>query len=274
MTTALNTNGKRTVLAIASHPDDIEFMMAGTLILLKQAGWETHYLNISSGNCGSLVYTGLPLKKMRMKEARNAATLLGAEYHPSLGHDLEVFYDIKTLRRLAAIIREVQPSILLTHSPVDYMEDHTNACRLALSAAFSRCLANFRTIPPRPHYVGEVTVYHGMPHGLRDPLRRRVTPGSFVDTTTVQDLKRSALAAHVSQQDWLDASQRLNSYLQTMDDFGEELGRMSGKFRYAEGWRRHLHYGFCGPETDPLSAALGARHQINLDYERGLETGC
>ncbi len=261
-------------MAIASHPDDIEFLMAGTLILLKQAGWETHYLNISSGNCGSLVYAGSMLKKKRAKEAQNAAKILGTEYHPSLGNDLEVFYDIKTVRRLAAIIREVQPSILLTHSPVDYMEDHTNACRLALTAAFSRCLANFRTIPPRSHYIGEVTVYHGMPHGLRDPLRRRVIPGSFVDTSAVQDLKRSALAAHVSQQDWLDASQRINSYLQTMDDFGQELGQLSGRFQFAEGWRRHLHYGFCGPDTDPLSVALGSKHLINADYERSLENGC
>ena len=37
------------VLAIAAHPDDIEFMMAGTLLLLKQAGCETHYLNIANG---------------------------------------------------------------------------------------------------------------------------------------------------------------------------------------------------------------------------------
>ena len=34
-------------LAIAAHPDDIEFMMAGTLCLLREAGWEIHYLNAS-----------------------------------------------------------------------------------------------------------------------------------------------------------------------------------------------------------------------------------
>jgi len=49
------TNQRRRVaIAIAAHPDDIEFMMAGTLMLLRQAGWETHTLNISSGNCGSV----------------------------------------------------------------------------------------------------------------------------------------------------------------------------------------------------------------------------
>jgi hypothetical protein len=42
-----------TALAIFAHPDDIEFVAAGTLLLLKQAGWEIHYLNLSSGNLGS-----------------------------------------------------------------------------------------------------------------------------------------------------------------------------------------------------------------------------
>ena len=40
-------------MAIGAHPDDIEFYMAGTLLLLKKAGYEIHYLNVASGNCGS-----------------------------------------------------------------------------------------------------------------------------------------------------------------------------------------------------------------------------
>jgi hypothetical protein len=31
---------------------------------------------------------------------------------------------------------------------------------------------------------------------------------------------------------------------------------MSGKFEYAEGWRRHSHWGFCGPDDDPLAQTL------------------
>jgi N-acetylglucosamine malate deacetylase 1 len=37
-------------IAVAAHPDDIEFMMAGTLLLLKRAGYEIHYFNLLSGN--------------------------------------------------------------------------------------------------------------------------------------------------------------------------------------------------------------------------------
>jgi len=35
-------------IAIAAHPDDIEFLHGGTLLLLKQAGWAIHYLNVAS----------------------------------------------------------------------------------------------------------------------------------------------------------------------------------------------------------------------------------
>jgi LmbE family N-acetylglucosaminyl deacetylase len=109
-----------------------------------------------------------------------------------------------------------------------------------------------------------------MPHGLTDSLRRRVWPGAFVDTSAVQDTKRAALTCHQSQQGWLFLTQGMNSYLQAMVDQGREVGRMSRKFRYAEGWRRHLHYGFSGTEVDPLKDALGRHCLINRKYERGL----
>ena len=38
------------VIAIAAHPDDIEFVMAGTLLMLQRAGWEIHCLNVANGN--------------------------------------------------------------------------------------------------------------------------------------------------------------------------------------------------------------------------------
>jgi len=174
------------------------------------------------------------------------------------------------LRALAAIIREVKPKIVLTHSPQDYMEDHTNTCRLAITAAFARGMPNFKTTPSRSAADYEVTIYHAMPHGLCDGLRRRVMPGAFVNTTSVHKTKHQALAAHKSQQGWLDASQGLNSYLLAMEDASLEVGRMSKRFKRAEGWRRHLHFGLCSPNADPLSQALGEKCLINKAYERGL----
>src|SRR5439155_15658054 len=137
---------------------------------------------------------------IRNTEAREAAKVLGAHFHQSLTNDLEILYTLELLRALAAVIREVKPGIVLTHPPQDYMEDHTNTCRLAVSAAFARAMPNFRSVPGRPVADYETTVYHGMPHGLCDQLRRRVIPGAFVNTTAVHQTKREALAKHKSQQ--------------------------------------------------------------------------
>ena len=138
------------------------------------------------------------------------------------------------------------------------MEDHTNTCRLAVTAAFSRGMPNFATTPARAPVSGEVTVYHCLPHGLCDPLRRPVQPEFFVNTTSVQPTMRAAQLAHQSQLDWLETSQAMASFVQTMDEASLAVGRMSKKFRHAEGWWRHLHYGFGAADADPLREALGA----------------
>lgn len=242
--------------AITAHPDDIEFVMAGTLMLLGEAGYELHYLNIANGCCGSMTTDRETTARMRAAEARRAAESIGAVFHPSLVNDLEIFYDQATLARLTAIVREVAPTIILTHSPVDYMEDHTNACRLAVSSAFCRGMPNFPTDPPTKHITGEVTIYHAQPHGNRDPLGNLVRPSLFVDITPVIERKGAMLACHESQKAWLDATQGLDSYLHTMKDLSAEVGQMSGRFQYAEGWRKHLYLGFCAPEADPLRDAL------------------
>lgn len=247
----------KTAFAVAAHPDDIEFFMSGTLMRLAAAGYEIHYLNVANGCCGSSQHDAATIARIRREEAMNAAKSIGAVFHESLGNDLEIFYDRPTLAKLASVMREVAPEILLTHSPSDYMEDHTNTCRLAVTAAFSRGMPNFPVDPPRPAVSNKVTVYHAQPYSNRDPLRQLVEPEIFVDVTSLQERKVAMLACHVSQKTWLDESQGHDSYLQTMRELDEEVGRMSALFKCAEGWRRHLHLGFCGESDDPLSAALG-----------------
>lgn len=260
---------KPVAIAIGAHPDDIEFYMAGTLVLLQRAGWEIHYLNIANGCCGSQEYAARPLARIRLGEARRAAKVLGAYFHPPLANDMEIFYDLKLLRRVAAIIREVKPTVVLTHPPVDYMEDHTNTCRLVVTAAFAHAMPNFKSIPPRPTADYDLTIYHCVPHTMLDPLRRPVPPEIFINTTTVQAVKRAALIEHQSQHAWLVASQGMNSFVAKADADAKLVGRLSKQFKFAEGWRRHLHYGFSAKEVDPLRDVLGKNYLVNKAYKRG-----
>lgn len=245
------------VLAIAAHPDDIEFFMAGTLLLLQRAGHEIHYWNLANGCCGSTQWSAEQTAAVRLGEARAAAALLGAAFHEPLVNDLEIFYTDELLRRVTAVVREVGPDILLTHSPVDYMEDHTNACRLAVTAAFARGIPNYQSNPPRSAVHHSVTVYHAQPHGNRDPLGQFVSPQMVVDIESVLAEKGRLLACHASQQSWLDRSQNLSSMAAVMENQAREIGAWSGRCTFAEGWRKHLHLGFCEATADPLGVALG-----------------
>ena len=257
-------------LAIFAHPDDLEFVGAGTLLLLGEAGWELHVTHLCNGNCGSIDKDAETIAGIRLAEAQASARLLGARHYPPIANDLELGYTTPMLRQVAAIVREARADIVLTHAPSDYMEDHMMACRLAVSAAFARGAPNFETDPPRESYSHDVTIYHAMPHGLRDPLRKRVEAEAYVDTTSVQGRKSEALALHQSQREWLDVSQGMDSYVESMHEMAREVGRMSGSFTFAEGWRRHLHLGFSGREIDPLRTTLGARHRVNPTYAAAL----
>jgi LmbE family N-acetylglucosaminyl deacetylase len=255
----------QTVLAIGCHPDDIEFMMAGALLLLKDRGCDIHYLNVANGNCGSVEYGVEELAIMRRAEAMDACAFLGAHFHESITNDLEVFYEDAQIRKVTAVVREVRPDILFLMSPEDYMEDHMNACRLGVTAAFCRGMPNYRTIPEREDYRKDIAVYHALPYGLRDGLDRLVLPDFYVDIAGVIERKQEMLRKHRSQQAWLDTSQGLNSYLASMRSMAGEVGRMSSRCAFAEGFRLHNHLGFSETRIDPLRALLA-----DLRYDAGL----
>jgi hypothetical protein len=83
-----------------------------------------------------------------------------------------------------------------------------------------------------------------------------------VNATDVHAVKRAALACHGSQAEWLDKTQGQESYLRTMDGFSRALGQRAG-CTHAEGWTRHLHFGFGSEGWDPLRDALAKKWIAN-----------
>lgn len=248
---------KGRVLAIGAHPDDIEFGMSGTLLLLAKAGCEIHYMNMANGSCGTTEYDAATIVNIRLQEAKNAAGYLGATFYEPLVSDLEIYYLPELLKKLASIIRRVAPDMLLVPSPMDYMEDHTNTCRLAVTAAFVRGMPNFIVDPPISPISDDVVVYHAQPHGNRDAMDQLVRPNFYVNISSVIQEKTEMLALHRSQKEWLDHSQGFDSYLNTMKEYAREMGQLSGCFVFAEGWRRHNPLGFCPHDVNPLEELLG-----------------
>ena len=265
------TEIRKVAMAVGAHPDDIEFMMAGTLLLLKNRGWELHYLNMCNGSCGTQTETSEAIVAARRLESQAACKLIGASFHESLAPDIELFHDTARIAGLVAAIRQVAPTILLAPSPNDYMEDHMNASRLAVTAAFCRGMRNAPCQPPTPSIYNDVYLYHALPYGLHDGMRRRIRPGFYANIASVINGKRDMLACHVSQKTWLDASQGRDAYLDDLVRMSAEVGSMSGRFTYAEGWRRHSHLGFSAIDKDILAEVLGDDGWLDPAYEAALE---
>ena len=249
---ASNPESPRIALAAVAHPDDIEFCFAGTLLRLRDAGYAIHMWNLANGSCGSATLGPAEIARVRASEAQAAAEVAGATSHPPLFDDLAVFYDAPSLARVSGVLRTIQPQVILTHAPSDYMEDHQNVCRLIVTAAFARGMPNQRCEPATPPWDGPVRLYHAAPHGHRDALGERFRPDLLVDIDGVHAEKRRMLARHESQARWLEASQGMASYLEQMEAQDREMARLGPPLVRAEGWRRHAHLGFCPPEFDPL----------------------
>jgi LmbE family N-acetylglucosaminyl deacetylase len=122
-------------------------------------------------------------------------------------------------------------------------------------------MCNFETDPGRAPYDAPVAVYHAHPHGLKDGLGQPVASDAYVNVAQVMARKRDMLACHTSQKEWLDVSQGMDAYLNEMERISTEVGRVSGRFTHAEGWRLHSTLGF-GPEGfNPM------RELLKEDYD-------
>ena len=63
----------------------------------------------------------------------------------------------------------------------------------------------------------------------------------------------------------------MDSYLGVMEAMSLAVGKMSRRFKHAEGWRRHLHLGFSATDCDPLREAIGGDYILNEEYESCLD---
>lgn len=244
------------VLSVLAHPDDAEFLCAGTLIrLVRELGWQAHIATMTPGDCGSADRPAEEISPIRRAEGAAAANRIGAAYHCLEERDALIFYHERPLERIVRLLREVRPTIVLTHSPADYMLDHEMTSTLVRAAAFAAPIPNFLrerdlgpVLPHIPH------LYYCDPIEGKDPLGRTVPPGFFIDISRVIDTKAEMLACHASQREWLLKHHGMDQYLQAMQDWSAEQGRRC-QVSFAEGFRQHLGHSY--PQDNRLGQLLG-----------------
>lgn len=243
-------------LAIMAHPDDIEWRASGTLMQLRDAGWEIHYVSLANGCYGTREHSYQDIVSIRRKESMAAADFMRAIYHESICDDLSIYHTEEMVRKVAAVIRKVQPDIILTHPLEDYMEDHINTGRLSCTAAFARAAVNYKSIPEVPAYNKDVCIYMSQPHRLHDRMRQPIGAELYIDVTSYMDDKSTAICMHKSQEAWLGESQGSKTLADEMIEDCHIMGNQSGRFAFAEGWNRFYHVGYCQYQDDPLYNSL------------------
>lgn len=244
---------RKVVLCLMAHPDDCEFLAAGTLLLLAQKGWEVHIVSATPGDCGSKDLGPEQIAAKRREEGTAAAKLMGATYHCLELRDLHVTYDATSIRRTMTLVRSIAPTLIFTHSLQDYMPDHEMTAQLARNASIGWFVPN-SCAGPIPAGAGMPHLYYADPAGLIDYYGQPVEPGIIVDIAAVFEKKMAMLCAHESQRQWLFDHYGIDEYTNSLKNWSGARGTKISS-AWGEGFRQHKGMGY--PQECILSRELG-----------------
>lgn len=230
------------ILAIGVHPDDVELSCAGTLMSHIALGHTAGIVDLTKGELGTRGSATI-----RMSEASAAAEILGVDFRVNLEmRDGFFSHDERHMLRVAEIIRQTRPRIVLANAITDRHPDHGRAAALVRDAFF---YAGLRRID-----IAGTTAYRpqALYHYIQD---RHLTPDLCVDVTGYEDRKRQAIEAFATQfftggdqsgepQTPISSSDFMESVFAKMRVFGRSIG-----VPYAEGYNADRTVG----ATDLLS---------------------
>jgi len=129
-------------LAIAAHPDDLEYGVAGAIAGWTDAGKDVRYLMVTRGEAGIDGMAPAECAPLREAEEIAGATAVGVTVVEFLDHpDGIVEYGTALRRDIAAAIRKHQPELVLTGNFHDQWPgggwnsaDHRNVGRAVMDA--------------------------------------------------------------------------------------------------------------------------------------------
>ena len=191
------------VLAIAAHPDDLDFGAAGTIATWTSAGIDVVYCIVTDGDAGGFdeTFPRTEMGPLRRAEQTAAAKCVGVHDVRFLGYpDGRVEPTIGLRRDLARVIRQVRPERVVCPSPErNYARVGTSHPdhRAVGSAALDAVYPDARNPFAFPELVGD--------EGLAAWAVREVwiagspAPNHYVDVTGTFPRKIAALRAHESQ---------------------------------------------------------------------------
>jgi LmbE family N-acetylglucosaminyl deacetylase len=220
-------------MVVVAHPDDAEFMAAGTVAKWSRAGCTVTYVIVTRGDKGSddADMTPSQLAQIREEEQRTAGKILGVSDFVFMGYpDGYLQHTLELRRDLTRVIRTYCPEVLICFDPTNrflsdnYVNhpDHRASGDATIDAVFPSARDRL-TFPElmadglEPHKVAQLW------------LGASAQPNTFVDIGDTLDLKFNALRAHPSQLG------------EEVIEFARELARWEAEgqdFEFGESFRR------------------------------------
>jgi LmbE family N-acetylglucosaminyl deacetylase len=176
-------SGKRPVVFVTAHPDDLAHAMGGTAVLLSRR-YQVHVLCLTRGERGIRGKSMAQAAAIRSREEQAAAALLGARV-TFLGQvDGEIFADRAICAKVARILKALRPKALFTLWPLN-VPDHFMCYTIAIKALHLAGIFYTTEV-----YMGE--------NGIGGQTNQ-FDPDLYVDITTVVEAKREMVRCHRSQ---------------------------------------------------------------------------
>lgn len=176
------------VLVVATHPDDAEIGVGGTILQSKADGLRVGIVDLTDGEPTP---HGTP--ERRAAETAAATAILGVDWRCNLGlPNRSLQNTIEARRRLAEVFRLTRPQIVFAPYWEDAHPDHVAASRLADDARFWAKLTR-SDLAGEPHFPPRVLYYWSI------HLRIHPKPAFVLDVSGQIDGKLEAVRCYASQ---------------------------------------------------------------------------
>ncbi len=209
------------ILVIGAHPDDAEIGCGGLIAHYIKARKKVGILDCSNGEP-----TPHGTVEKRMEEARHAAEVLGITMRVTL--DMKNRYIENTIEnrtKIADVIRQARPRIVITHPAHDWHPDHVSVHQLVNAAKFHAKLT--KTESPHPEFTPGRVIYFDHSH-----IKEQRQCSFLVDISDSLEDKIKALQCYESQFVEHKDNMKIFDYVRERAGF---LGHQVG-VRYAEGF--------------------------------------
>lgn len=229
---------KLDILAIGSHPDDVELGCSATIAKEVQRGKKVGIIDLTRGELGTR-----GTAQTRDAEAKDAANILGISMRANMEFADGFFLnDRQHQMELIKMIRKYRPEMVLCNAIDDRHIDHAKGSQLVSDACFLSGLMKIET---------EINGYkqeHWRPKHVYHFIQwKHIEPDFVVDVTGFMDIKMKAVMAYKTQ--FYDANSKLpetpissKNFTDSVDYRARDLGRIIG-VEHGEGFTVERYIG-------------------------------